>query len=101
MKTNVYLLRHGECEGGSILRGQVDVPLSSVGLGQMQAAVKKLPKCPDIIVSSSLRRCAQFANQLHGETGIDVHVDDGLQEINFGDWDGQPSSSYMSPLGQP
>ena len=33
--TRVILLRHGECEGGDILRGQVDVCLSEQGKLQM------------------------------------------------------------------
>ncbi|WP_299491311.1 histidine phosphatase family protein [uncultured Shewanella sp.] len=89
MKTQFFLLRHGECEGGNILRGRVDVPLSMNGWQQMHTAVLKLPNVPDVVVSSPLRRCAEFAHQLQLKIGVDVHINDGLQEMDFGDWDGQ------------
>ncbi|MCL1126891.1 histidine phosphatase family protein [Shewanella surugensis] len=88
MKTHFFFLRHGECEGGRILRGRVDVPLLPVGIAQMQA-VAQLTMQPDHIVSSPLRRCAEFAHQLHLTTDIDIHFCDALQEMDFGDWDGQ------------
>ena len=99
MRTDLYLLRHGECEGGRILRGRVDVPLSAMGLVQMQNAIEKLPKPPDVIVSSPLRRCADFAHQLHMDTGIELSVYDGLQEIDFGDWDGQLFDKLYDAFG--
>ncbi|WP_298773053.1 histidine phosphatase family protein [uncultured Shewanella sp.] len=89
MKTDLYLLRHGECQGGHILRGRVDVPLSSNGFVQMQRAIEKLPQDPDVIVSSPLRRCIEFAHQLHVQKGIELRVYDGLKEMDFGDWDGR------------
>jgi len=89
MKTNIFLLRHGECEGGKILRGRVNVPLTALGVEQMQSAVTLLKMKPDHIVSSPLRRCAEFSTQLHLETGTKLHFCDALQEIDFGLWDGQ------------
>ncbi|MGS0730603.1 histidine phosphatase family protein, partial [Shewanella sp. 0m-11] len=40
--TKVILLRHGECDGGNILRGQVDVALTELGQLQMKKAFSAL-----------------------------------------------------------
>lgn len=63
-QVRLLLLRHGECEGGAILRGRVDVPLSDKGWRQMLAAVA-LQSCEcHSIYSSTSRRCAEFAKAL-------------------------------------
>lgn len=66
-QVRLLLLRHGECEGGAILRGRVDVPLSDKGWRQMSAAVA-LQSCEcHGIYSSTSRRCAEFAKVLATE----------------------------------
>ena len=63
----LLLLRHGECEGGAILRGRVDVPLSETGWQQMSAAVAAQASVCSAIYSSTSRRCADFAQALAAE----------------------------------
>ena len=41
--TRIDLLRHGEPEGGQLLRGWRDDPLSPRGLAQLRAAVPAKP----------------------------------------------------------
>jgi len=100
----LLLLRHGECEGGAILRGRVDVPLSDKGWRQMSAAVEAQATVCHGIYSSTSRRCAEFAKafaaELHSSASVGRSLDapaplplkvnllEELQEIAFGDWDG-------------
>lgn len=90
--TTIDLLRHGQCEGGEIYRGHTDVPLSQEGWAQMQASLAHLPSPGpwQQIVSSPLKRCHHFAQQLADELDIPCHPQDKLQEMHFGNWEGQP-----------
>lgn len=86
--TLIDLMRHGEPVGGSRYRGQMDDPLSATGWQQMRAAVGK--DCPwDVILSSPLRRCLDFAEELSQRKGLPLEIDERLQEIGFGVWQGK------------
>lgn len=85
--TQIDLLRHGEPEGGSKYRGQSDDPLNDRGWQQMRDAVGKAASW-DVVVSSPLRRCLAFAQDLAVERGLTLEVEDRLKEIGFGDWEG-------------
>ncbi|MBL4912613.1 alpha-ribazole phosphatase family protein [Shewanella schlegeliana] len=106
--TKVILLRHGECEGGNILRGQIDVALTEQGKKQMQTALSPLfsnefsnefsgtlsdespDDClPDIVMSSPLIRCAKVAQQFAEKHQLGFVIEDRFKELNFGDWDGK------------
>jgi len=84
--TTIDLLRHGACEGGEIFRGSSDVALSATGWQQMQAAVADESGW-DRIVTSSLQRCARFAEQLAAQKQLPIQIESRLQEIHFGDWE--------------
>lgn len=86
--TLIDLMRHGEPVGGSRYRGQMDDPLSAAGWREMREAVGK--ECPwDAILSSPLSRCLDFAQELSREKGLPLEVDERLQEIGFGVWQGK------------
>ena len=85
--TIIDLLRHGEVEGGEIIRGSTDDKLTDDGWGKMQDALQSEVKW-DVIVSSPLLRCAEFAESLAEQEGVECDVIDALQEIDFGDWEG-------------
>ncbi|MGL4616584.1 MAG: histidine phosphatase family protein [Shewanella sp.] len=95
-QVRLLLLRHGECEGGAILRGRVDVALTAKGWQQMVASVKAYPPHCHGIYSSSAKRCAEFAKAFALEqsaatpTAEPMHLElcTGLQELDFGEWDG-------------
>lgn len=95
LHTQIDLLRHGECEGGQIFRGKTDVRLSEVGQAKMQKVCFSIDPGWDVIVSSPLKRCALFAEQISQDLGIPCEVDERLQEISFGDWDGQEIERVM------
>ncbi len=86
--TLIDLMRHGEPVGGSRYRGQKDDALSEAGWSQMRAAIGR--QCPwDVIVTSPLRRCSAFAEELGAKAGIPVEVEPRLKELGFGVWQGK------------
>jgi alpha-ribazole phosphatase len=85
--TTVDLLRHGEPQGGNRYRGSRDDPLSERGWAQLRAVVGE-HRPWDVIVSSPLRRCAEFARELAGKLQLTLEIEPELREITFGEWEG-------------
>jgi alpha-ribazole phosphatase len=96
--TIVDLLRHGEPAGGPRFRGDTDDPLSELGWQQMRAAAGPHPDW-QAVVSSPLRRCADFAEWLAGtlppfaKGGIEV--ESRFAEIAFGEWEGRTAQELL------
>jgi len=84
----IDLLRHGEPEGGDRFRGTRDDPLSNTGWEQMRSAVKDASPW-NLIVSSPLLRCAQFASELAENLHLPMQLESGFQELAFGQWEGR------------
>lgn len=91
-KIIVDLLRHGQPEGGEVLRGRLDHPLSELGWQQMDKAAG--PVAWSAIISSPLQRCRAFAEKLSAARDIPLHIDQNWQEIDYGDWDGLPLQEW-------
>jgi len=87
-QTRIDLLRHGETTAGRCLLGSTDALLSDSGWQQMHAAVKN--KNYQRIISSPLKRCAEFSKQLSKENNLPLSIEDDLREIHFGDWEAKP-----------
>ncbi|MFE5907957.1 bifunctional RNase H/acid phosphatase [Streptomyces wedmorensis] len=88
------LLRHGETAltpekrfSGS---GGSDPELSAAGLRQAEAVAAALAARGTIqeIVSSPLTRCRQTAAAVADRLGLDVRIEQGLRETDFGAWEG-------------
>lgn len=90
----IDLLRHGETLGPGGFRGRIDHPLSEAGWQQLRAATAQ-PACWSAIVSSPLRRCAEFAAELAARLDIGLSLEPGLQELDFGEWDGRTPAELM------
>lgn len=91
--TSLLLLRHGETPLSVERRfsGLGDPELTPRGLAQASAAAERLTREPyriDVIVSSPLKRARQTAEAVAGRAGLDVVVDEGLRETDFGAWEG-------------
>jgi alpha-ribazole phosphatase/probable phosphoglycerate mutase len=87
MTTYIDVIRHGEPVGGRRYRGySVDDPLTEKGWKQMRAAVPEKPLWTHI-VTSPLKRCMDFSQELAEDLHIPYRVEDNLKEIGFGDWE--------------
>jgi len=82
----LHLMRHGTT-GQPSYRGQIDDPLNDLGWQQSRAAT--LDRAWDLVVSSTLRRCADFARELCTQRGLTLQLDARLVEYHFGDWQGR------------
>lgn len=94
LSTTIDMIRHGEPIGGKKYRGQIDDPLSEKGWLQMREAVADNHPW-DVIVSSALSRCAEFAEELAGRYGLPLQLDERLMEIGFGEWEGRTAAELM------
>ena len=89
--TTTLLLRHGQTELSVQKRfsGIGAQALTEVGRAQAAAAASRLVASGAVaVVSSPLRRAQQTAAVVAGALGLDVAVEQGLRETDFGDWEG-------------
>jgi len=88
----VLLARHGETPWNAEGRyqGQVDIPLSEVGVAQATALGARLqPLRIDRAVASPLARATRTAQLALGEArAAQLDFDEGLLEIGHGEWEG-------------
>ena len=84
----IDLLRHGQPAGGDRFRGVQDDPLSETGWQQMRESVNGMSPW-DVVVTSPLRRCAEFAAELSERHGLMVETEPRLAELAFGEWEGK------------
>jgi len=89
--TQLVLIRHGETDWNIEGRwqGQSDVPMNARGHRQAQEVARKLAGSGiAAIYSSDLVRAYATAEALAGQTGLEIHTDERLREINQGEWQG-------------
>ncbi|MBE1161479.1 histidine phosphatase family protein [Dyella acidiphila] len=96
MSVQLELLRHGDT-GQRSYRGQLDDALSEQGWAQLRAAVQG--RAWDRIVSSSLQRCAAFAQELAAARQLPLQLDARLAEYHFGAWQGVPIERIAQEQG--
>lgn len=98
--TTLLLLRHGETAMSTEKRfsGRGDVALTSRGVEQARAVAARLASYGEVagVVSSPLRRATETASVVASVLGIDVVVDDGLAETDFGAWEGSTFAEVRS-----
>lgn len=94
--TYIDVIRHGEPVGGQRYRGySIDDPLTEKGWSQMRAAVPETPQWQHI-VSSPLKRCLEFSQELASDLQVSYSVEDNLKEIGFGDWEGKTPDDILA-----
>ncbi len=92
--TTLVLLRHGETPLTPSKRfsgsGGTDPELSEAGRRQADAVAGALAERGTLqaIVSSPLRRCRETAAAVAKRTGLDVRIEEGIRETDFGAWEG-------------
>lgn len=101
-RITVDFIRHGEPEGGDILRGRVNPVLTKLGWSQMRraTALDAAHQASDAtppwthIISSPLLRCREFAEKTGKTVALTASIEDQWQEIDYGDWDGMLISEW-------
>jgi broad specificity phosphatase PhoE len=92
MTTRIILVRHGQTEWNRIerFRGLVDVPLNDTGLAQAEAAGNRIAQewQPVAVYSSPRSRAVKTAEAIARHFKLPVQIHPGLEDINFGDWQG-------------
>ena len=88
MKTEIYLLRHGESELNKekIYFGHLNPPLTKKGEESISTLKDFFYKDIDVVISSDLKRCYQ--SSLLFNKNINIKVDTRLRELNFGIFEG-------------
>lgn len=87
MKTNLFLIRHGQPLLSNVLLGSTDSPLCDIGWSQLEKISKQL-KNINCLISSPLTRCAVFAQQYADNKQQTLLIDKNWRECHFGKWDG-------------
>jgi alpha-ribazole phosphatase/probable phosphoglycerate mutase len=93
--TIIDLLRHGDVEGGRKYRGQLDDPLSELGWKQLRATTANKQNW-QYIVTSPLKRCAEFAEELAQARSLPLQVESEFREVSFGLWEGKTADELLS-----
>lgn len=86
-RTELLFVRHGEPELSGTMLGWTDSPLTLLGWQQLERTFQALPM-PDVLVSSPLSRCAEFARRWSEVKAWPLSIDECWKECHFGDWDG-------------
>jgi broad specificity phosphatase PhoE len=89
--TTALLIRHAHVGaiGQRLVGRQPGVELSPRGRLEVQRLRAKLALPLHAIYSSPLERARQTAEPLAQDKNLEVHVLDGLNEVDFGDWTGK------------
>ena len=92
MSTVILLVRHGETawNRGKIFRGTYDIPLNDTGKAQAKLLAKIFNKRKiNAAYSSPLSRACQTAQISLSDHNIEPVIEEGLIDINYGDWTGK------------
>lgn len=95
MTERLFLMRHGEAEGGTqgVLLGTTDVPLSETGRAQCRLMRDAIPADERTrFVCSPQARARETAEIVMAGRGAAPEIDADLREIDFGDWEGHSYS---------
>jgi broad specificity phosphatase PhoE len=100
--THIYLARHGRTalNAAGALRGQIDVPLDSVGQRQVSRLGAALAgKKPRLVISSPLLRAVETAEAIASCAGTGTWVDDRLRDRYYGEWAGARVEDVVARWG--
>ncbi|MDO4697672.1 MAG: histidine phosphatase family protein [Pasteurellaceae bacterium] len=98
MALQVYLIRHGRTEWNDkgLLQGWADSPLTEKGIDGAKRTGKALADIPfAACYSSELKRAQNTADYIIGERAIPHFHLQGLNELNFGKWEGKAISDLL------
>ena len=90
--TTLVLVRHATTAAtGTRLGGRTETPLDEAGRAQAEATAQRLAAIPlKAVYASPLARTAETAQIVAAPHGLKVDHDDGLLEVEYGDWTDRP-----------
>lgn len=83
---NITLVRHGQPSQVGLLLGHTDKQLSELGEQQLAECFENLQF--ERLITSPLQRCFVFAEKVAKQSNVILEVEQNIQEMDFGDWDG-------------
>jgi broad specificity phosphatase PhoE len=89
--TQIIVARHGETEwnASEIFRGRRDIGLNDTGIKQAELLGNYLTDLRiEAIYSSPLKRALDTARSVAKHHSLDVNVNPGLMDFNYGAWEG-------------
>src|SRR6516162_2702209 len=90
--TRIILVRHGHVEwlAPERFRGRAELPLSSLGRRQAQAAAGYIAATwkPEAVYTSPLGRCRETGAAIAAPFRLEPQPIDGLADIDYGEWQG-------------
>ena len=90
--TKIILVRHGHVDwiAPERFRGRAELPLSSLGRRQAQAAAGYIAATwkPDAVYTSPLGRCRETGAAIAAPFRLEPQPIDGLCDIDYGEWQG-------------
>ena len=90
-RTRVYLIRHGVVvpESRDRFNGRTEAALDPEGRAQIDRVAAYLKSSPPrLVYSSPLRRCRESASVIAQAHGVEVRIEEGVREMDFGELDG-------------
>ena len=90
---DIVLARHGETEWnvGEVFRGRADIDLNDTGRIQAGLLGQFLTETEiETVYSSPLKRALATAGAIAQHHSLEVEVSPGLNDLNFGEWEGHP-----------
>jgi len=88
----IILVRHGHVDwlAPERFRGRAELPLSSLGRRQAQAAAGYIAATwkPDAVYTSPLGRCRETSAAIAAPFRLEPRPIDGLADIDYGEWQG-------------
>ena len=90
--TTLVLVRHATTASTGVrLGGRTNAPLDDAGRGQAEAAAKRLADVPlKAVYTSPLPRTLETATIVAAPHRLQVRHDEGLLEVEYGDWTDRP-----------
>lgn len=98
----LYITRHGETELNITdqMQGRLDSPLTKKGIKQAEALRERMKDVHiDKIYVSHLKRAVDTANIVRGDKDVEIVIDSGLAERDFGEWEGRVAEDIFKELG--
>ncbi len=94
----LYIVRHGKTDWNveRKLQGRADIPLNEDGREAARKTAQGIRSIPlDLVISSPLLRARETAEILVKGRGIPFFTDERLEEISFGEMEGQTKSEEI------